>query len=236
MTSKSVLCCTLLALAVASDVKVETPFNKAPKTFMADNTDVASVAEITRNGSAIEVHGCGSADDAFKLDTVMFDPKTWTLNAFGALQRQLSGGNVTANISLGKPPRGATIGETMKRFVAFSLVKKTHHEPLCQNLARGLERQYLPTPACPFAPGPNMLHFSLGRLPRTVVAGVIKFEIRAVDGDGLAVACLKGSIDVPRGANGQLFRKLQDQVVTSTATSQTALGVLPFFLIGLEHI
>lgn len=195
----------LLSCVVAEERKTWT--NAAMKVFMPD-TDVVTIDEITRNGSAIQVQSCGGADDALKIGSISFDQEKWTLTAHGNLQRELLGGNVTAKIRLGTAPEGATISERMKRLLAFSLGKHTHKEPLCQHFARGHAKQNITTPACPFAPGLHNLHFSFGLMPRTVIAGKYELEIHAVDNDGLKVACLMGSIDVPRGKQGQLFRRL----------------------------
>jgi len=86
------------------------------------------------------------------------------------------------------------------------------------------------TPACPVAPGLQNFHFSFGQLPRTVIAGGYTLEVNAVDSDGLKVACLMGSIDVPRGKQGQIFRTLDgheaaDCVMIEGGAQSTGAGV-----------
>lgn len=222
---KIVVLMSLFCVASAETFK-----DKMVNAFMGD-ADIATVEELTNDGKAVKVESCGADTDALKIQSAKFDSKKFTLTVIGDLQRQLVGGHVSANISLGSSPVDATWKEKMARSFAFHMSRHNHNEPLCTNLERSARRHDLTDSACPVQSGGQTLHFSLHRLPLAVAAGDYKFIVNAKDELG-SVVCLQGVFAVQRGAAGQLFRKLQE---ASSAHGLLA-GLLPLLFMTVAHI
>lgn len=205
---------------------------KMYNTFLAD-ADVVTLATLTNNGEAINLETCGSDGDAFKVESAKFDIEKFTLTVTGDLQRQLVGGNVSANISLGKSADGASWKERLMRSVGFHLRPHKYNEPLCQHLERGFRRHNVTGFACPVAESAKTLHFSLRRLPEAVAAGEYKFTVKAHDEVG-KVLCMRGAIAVQRGPNGQFFRRLDEHEASSS--HGLVAGLLPFLFMVSAHM
>lgn len=193
--------------------------------------DVVTLADLTNNGEAISVKGCGVAGDAFKVESTKFDVEKFTLTVTGDLQRQLVGGNVAANISLGKSTQGASFKERMVRTVGFHMRRHNYKEPLCQHLERGLRRHNAAGSACPVSASAQTLHFSLRHLPQEVAAGEYRFIVKADDEIG-GVLCLNGTIAVQRGPDGQFFRRLQ----TASSSHGLFAGLMPLLFMISAHM
>jgi len=182
------------------------------KEAMSPDMDVATVSDIVSDGKGVWGETCNSEEDAMQVDAVHFDSQALTLHAHGRLLREVTGGTVIANISLGAAPAGSTVGEKLKRGFAFLAVRgRQVTEGLCQHLARAGKD----SSKCPLAVGYQELHFSFDRLPRTVMAGKYALNIKVVDEAGKPVACARGGLDIARGAKGQLFRRVQEAVAVS---------------------
>mmetsp|Transcript_81950 Transcript_81950/g.232005 ORF Transcript_81950/g.232005 Transcript_81950/m.232005 type:complete len:254 (-) Transcript_81950:249-1010(-) len=170
---------------------------------VVSDTDVATVAEIVGEGRGIEARSCNGADAAMRIDSVSFDPKSLSIRVRGLLAREVAGGLVKLNVSLGKAPPRATVTERLRRTAAFVVGgRRSSSEDLCKHMGRHNR-------TCPLAAGTQELEFSLDRLPRVVVAGRYAVRVQAIDEAGLPVACVSGGLEVPRGKGGQLFRRVQ---------------------------
>merc|ERR1719471_2233625 len=62
---------------------------------------------------------------------------------------------------------------------------------------------------CPIKQGPQDLYFGFNRIPAVFNAGKYELEVRVADTLGRPVMCVKGTLEVPLGPQGQIFRRLQ---------------------------
>lgn len=152
---------------------------------------------------------CSGPDDALRVEEIHYDPVARALIVQGVLSKKVSGGEVVARVHLRRSSAGSGVGSVLKRQIAW-LASGAHRSsrPLCDHVARTFNRSNI-SASCPFQPGPQEFRLAFEQLPKLVAAGEYGIEIRAADDESQPIFCVSGSIDIPRGPGGELFRRLE---------------------------
>jgi len=191
----------------------------------------------------VSFESCGTSEHAMQVKSVHWDPKRNLVTAEGRLSKLVTGGNVTASVHMGKDPT-MSVWNRLKTKMALGMSGiQSHHEDLCQHAARGKSRYEMPIDGltsmseakptsheCPLSQGQEMLHFTLKRFPKQVMAGPYDITVKAVEANGKPVVCLKGKVVVPRAANGESLRLLQE---AGTVSNANKAGLNFFMFLGL---
>eukprot|EP00930_Biecheleria_cincta_P028434 TRINITY_DN19847_c0_g1_i1.p1 TRINITY_DN19847_c0_g1~~TRINITY_DN19847_c0_g1_i1.p1 ORF type:complete len:224 (+),score=36.50 TRINITY_DN19847_c0_g1_i1:80-751(+) len=204
-----------LVLAIVSPVAAKEWWDA-----IMDSTPAVRPTELLRETKQLRVESCGAAEDAMAVDKVHFDDTWMRITAQGNLSREISGGNISAHLDLGKAPDGLSFSAKLLRGMSWFAQQKTT-EPLCMHLKHARMD-------CPIAPGTNELHFSLRQVPKAITAGDYKITIKATDQNERPVACIKASFSIPKGPKGESIRALQyyPEAITSAAVSSQVLSCM----------
>lgn len=218
MASRVVVLALVVAVCVHAHESVEAQepswwesLKSTARSTIELESDAVHPLDILRGAGGMTMETCGQPDDLLQVRDVHFDLETRTVTATGLLTKEVAGGEVRAHIRLGDAPLNATRTQRMKRAMVFiAKGKHTAKEELCQHIARGgrLHGQNAGE-TCPMAAGEQALHFSFDRLPSAITAGKFHLTMSAVDRSGASIACIKGSLDVPKGPRGEMVRRLQ---------------------------
>jgi len=152
---------------------------------------------------------CAGPDDVFRVEEIHYEPVARALIVQGALSKEVAGGKVVAQVHLRKSSAGSGVRSVLKRQMAW-LSSGSHRtsRPLCDHVTRAFNRSGIAA-SCPFSPGPQEFRLAFEQLPKLVAAGEYGIEIRAADDDHQPIFCVSGSINIPRGPGGELFRLLE---------------------------
>merc|ERR1719329_808913 len=137
---------------------------------------------------------CSGPNDVFRVEEIHYEPVARALIVQGALSREVTGGEVMAQVRLRKSSAASGAHRTSR--------------PLCDHVSRAFNRSGIAA-SCPFSPGPQEFRLAFEQLPKLVAAGEYGIEIRAADDDHQPIFCVSGSINIPRGPGGELFRRLE---------------------------
>lgn len=158
---------------------------------------------------AFTLASCAGADDVLRIEEIHYEPVARALIVQGALSKEVAGGEVVAQVHLRKSSAGSGARSVLKRQIAW-LASGSHRtsRPLCDHVTRAFNRSGI-SASCPFSPGPQEFRLAFEQLPKLVAAGEYGIEIRAADDDDQPIFCVSGSINIPRGPGGELFRRLE---------------------------
>ena len=182
---------------------------KAREALVEDDTAACAPHQLMTPEAFSFDSSCGGAGDAFRVGEIHYEPVAHALILQGALSSEVSGGEVVAEVHLRKSSAGSGVRAVLKRQIAW-LASGAHRSSraLCEHVTRTFNRSGI-SASCPFAPGPQEFRLAFEQLPKLVAAGEYGIEIRAADADGQPIFCVSGSVDVPRGPGGELFRRLE---------------------------
>jgi len=188
------------------------------KSMVIGDADLIKTKQLMKDAK-FELKSCGTTGHAMDVSETAFDIETMALKVKGDLKRDVLGGKVHMKLKLGKAPPGLSTSQKFKRHVAWSMgAKKRATEDLCSHLDRQMHQR-----TCPLKAGAQEMLFGLHRLPYAISAGKFHLELNAVDDAGEHVACIKGELDVPRGPNGEVFRRLEEAVASSSIRTTSGL-------------
>jgi len=193
-----------------------------------DGSDATTVEDMFDRGAGMQVEDCGNSTDVMHVARTEFDRSRLQVRAYGNLKHNVSGGNVSVKMFRGRAAGNSSKGRWKNVLVhlAWHSVPHKYEEDLCKHFNKSHSQR-----GCPLPAGDTELRFALDKLPPMVVAGAYELQIKAVDASDEQVACVRARVEVPRGKNGELFRRLHDpraltdtgdmQMVTGSAWSQT---------------
>jgi hypothetical protein len=211
---------------------------KAKENFI-QYSDVAKPQDVLAS-SKIVIGACGDETHAMQVRDAHFDTELLEVHVGGHLKRDISGGKVTMDLKLGKPLATMTKADIMKRKIAWVASGKHYdEEPLCKHFDRYGQ-------SCPVEAGEHEMRFGFNRLPAAVIAGGYDMTVKAFDAEGAPVLCVKGSLEVSLGGNGEIFRRLQMAsttngpgyvsggvgMVSSTSSNLINLGILSLAMLA----
>jgi len=234
MISKVALCMLLLGSAAAQEKKAswwssmkKKAFSSAKEAILADSDLIQSHALLKE--SKFSAKSCTATGHAMEVSETVFDIETQKLKVKGDLKRDVLGGQVSMKLKMGKAPLGLSPAQKFKRHLAWSVgAKKFASEDLCSHMGR----QKFSFKPCPLKKGMKEMLFGLHKLPYTLAAGKYHLEVNAVDQAGEHIVCVQGELDVPRGPNGEVFRRLEEVSGAyrgATGLVALATAVLMFF-------
>jgi hypothetical protein len=220
--------------AIATCVAADSPFWASLKDTLTSQAvqdhDSVTVEELL-SGAALTATSCGTTGDVMDVKSVEFDLAARAAVVRGELSQALSGGKVFAEIERAETPEDEGIAERMKKGVLWAAAgAKRVEEALCEHLDRTSKNVY---DACPMPAGDQELRFAFNRLPKIVMAGHYHLKLQSLDNDGNQITCVKGSLTVARGKDGQLLRHLQE----AASSAQTkGLGLAAVLCIMASYL